>query len=489
MAVMSDIDDALHDGQMPLESTEPNVSTDQGVDRSTVVNVALAAKKAPKDRAGHPPPSQGRLPPEYVLALIAAAMRPDHRSDLLLYVHIPFCSSKCHFCDLVADIPVAQLLSGHSIRESYAGAICDQINYYGPRLHSIGYRPRLVYWGGGTPSRLDPQQIVKVGEALRSSFKIEATDEYTVEMSPETVDRGRLAAFASIGANRISLGVQSFDDEVLRRAGRAHRAAKAENAIALIKQSDFISFNVDLMFGMPDEGPWAVEESVRKAVALNVPHITLYPYRSDSRTVMAKQIVRGYRHNGRDVDLERLYRLAKSHLNNSGYIERAVGYFAKTPELRCKTEEYYFGLQGDYIGFGSRAKSVLAGHALDNEARLQDYIADPLSFRTCDRFLPNELNKIMQTLVRSLWLPEGINYRAFEDFFGYPFSAIRDHATLKTALSFYQHCGASFHETENRLYVSAETRARAGINSISSAHGARLAQERVRARAAMTSDN
>ena len=106
--------------------------------------------------------------------------------DLLIYIHVPFCNSKCTFCDWVSDIPVAELRSGPSTRNDYGQALCQQIRFFGPRLMDMGYTPRLIYWGGGTPSKLEAAKTAEVITALRDSFDLSRVEEHTVEVSPES---------------------------------------------------------------------------------------------------------------------------------------------------------------------------------------------------------------------------------------------------------------------------------------------------------------
>jgi len=165
---------------------------------------------------------------EQVLRALDRELRPEHGNrDLMLYLHIPFCTSKCTFCAWVSGIDTPQLRSAADVRSHYVDAVIDQIRFYAPGINALGYVAPLVYWGGGTPSILEPEEITRLGNALRESFDLSGVREYSVESSPETLTRAKLEAFRSIGVNRVSIGVQSFEEQELRRAGRAQLHAGA----------------------------------------------------------------------------------------------------------------------------------------------------------------------------------------------------------------------------------------------------------------------
>ena len=196
--------------------------------------------------------------------------------DLLIYIHIPFCNSKCSFCDWVSAIPVAE----SEKRAKHAQRICASTlptnSVFGPRLMEMGYTPKLIYWGGGTPSKLEAGETAEVIAALRDSFDLSHVEEHTVEISPESITAQKLETMRSLGVNRISMGVQSFDDAELRKGARAHSAAQAEAAARLIKEAGFTNFNLDLIVAFPDQTLDVLEQSVRKAIELEPTHLTIY---------------------------------------------------------------------------------------------------------------------------------------------------------------------------------------------------------------------
>src|SRR5205085_7228182 len=216
---------------------------------------------------------------EQVLARVSSAVASKANKDLLVYLHIPFCSSKCHFCDWVKDIPVQQLRSGPSVRRGYIEALTKQIRYYGPKLMEMGYEAKFVYWGGGTPTRLEGDEISEVVAALKDSFELSAVEEHTMETSPETLTPEKLKAMREVGIERVSIGIQSFHDTELRRSGRAHMAAGAEAAVRMVKAAGYENVNLDLIAAFPDQSLEMWKASLAKTIELDPSHITVYLYR------------------------------------------------------------------------------------------------------------------------------------------------------------------------------------------------------------------
>ncbi len=404
---------------------------------------------------------------EQAAELIAPCLAATTERSLLVYLHIPFCSSKCVFCDWVTDIPVPQLRSGPSVRAAYVSALCAQIRSFGPRLSELGYVPKHVYWGGGTPSKLSSSELEVIVDALATTFDLPSTGEHTLETSPETLTAEKLQCMRRLGVNRISMGVQSFDDGELRRAARAHSALQAEQAVHLIHEAGFENLNLDLIVALPEQTPEILDRTLAKTVELNPRHVTVYIYRATANTVMAKQIGSGQRRAQQPGDVLRFYDTARRALEQAGYTEYAVGYFMKDDTARFMSEEYYFALEGDYVGFGSGAESILGHHRLQNApARLHEFIERPAWFDSCERFSPQRIESLFQALRLTMLTSIGIDYRRFERLFGFPFAQIRRHPYLRALMRYYSMYGTEFVETPERLYVTEGSRRQAYLASL-----------------------
>lgn len=298
--------------------------------------------------------------------------------DLLVYVGVPFCASKCHFCYWVAETPVGQLVlrEEESPRRSYVDAVRRQIRFMAPQLVARDYAPRLMYWGGGTASILSVREFWAIMWILREQLDLTGVTEATMECSPDSVTSEKLAAYREAGFDRISYGVQSFQDRFLAAQARSHRSGQAREAVLMAGAAGFKEINVDLMCGLPDEEVADFEASVRAALELPVSHVSVYPYEPVPGTVAYRQIERG------SVRFDRSERLAafqrgQELLEDAGLTEYSFGYFGRKP---CQVDLAYYRLEMDWIGFGARTNSLLDGEACVTSDDLPGYLADPLRF-------------------------------------------------------------------------------------------------------------
>lgn len=402
-----------------------------------------------------------------LLDVIEQTLKGVENKDLLIYLHVPFCNSKCVFCDWVADIPVSQLTAVSSFGNQYVQALCAQIRAYGPKLAAIGYTPKYIYWGGGTPSRLEPRHIRAVVETLHESFDLSTLIQHAMETSPDTLTLRKLETIRDCGIARVSMGVQSFDNAELRRSARSHTAEQVVEAVGLIRQAGIEDFNLDLIAALPGQSMETLEYSIRKTIELDPPHVSLYVYRPDPRTVMAKQSNDGHREL---VHLEKMmnaYARAKEMLLAAGYEEYATFYFAKEKRFYFRGEMYYFELQGDYVGFGSGAYSILGHRFLKNASDLHSYLNNPLDFEYCETFSARRPDKQLSILLSEAVLTQaGINYKNFERLTGFSFAEIRPHPYFQVLMQYYIDCGGEFRETSESLSVTPESRSRAHITHL-----------------------
>jgi len=409
-----------------------------------------------------------RLSSEMVWARLRPEIGAAEDRSLLLYVHIPYCTTKCLFCDWVKDIPAPRLRAGGSARGRYVEALARQIRHHGPRIVESGYAPRLIYWGGGTPTRLDAEEIAALAGALRETFDLKAVEEFTVECSPETVTSEKLRTMAVEGVTRLSIGAQSFDDDELRRAGRAHSAAGIRDAVACAYAAGFDDVNIDLIAAFPGQTLESLTATVRQALALEPNHVTVYVYRATEGTAMAEQVRKGHREaNDYGLMLES-YSAARELLQANDYHEYAIGYFARNTSRPCRADQYYFSIEGDYFGFGGGAHSIFGRHYFENEGGQQDtFVNDPLGFSCCERFSERNLQRLFTSVTQTLWIPDGLSFERFERLYGLPFDAVAAHPQVRSFMGYYEMCGAKFERTETHLRVTPDTVAPAYIRALS----------------------
>lgn len=410
------------------------------------------------------------VPGEQVVATLERNLskRPSP-SKMLAYVHIPFCTSKCTFCDWVKQIPSSELQGSDGVHVAYANAIARQMQFYGEALLGTHYDTRLVYWGGGTPTKLCEQGLEIICQALQEHvLKGAAPEEYSVECSPETATESKLRILRSHGATRLSMGVQSFDDAELKFAGRAHRVPQVLAALENARRAGFSNINIDLIAGLPGQELATLMKSVEMAVACELPHISIYHYRATAGTAMVRQVRNSGKQMPRANHVMTIYEAARGYLFSKGYIEYCIGYFCRGEGLQCKCDLYYYELEGDYFGYGSGAYSILGGHYLYNVSNnMQRFVEDPTAFDIMTPVTSKSLARQFGALSPTISTPLGMTYERFERLYGLPFATVKEEPVVKSFIEYYESCGAEFVMDHERLYVTAETRTLALVNATS----------------------
>jgi oxygen-independent coproporphyrinogen-3 oxidase len=413
-----------------------------------------------------------------LMSAIDDALRAGDRSGeqpLAVYVHIPFCAAKCHFCDWVVDIPVGRLRSSAPGRARYVNAVRRQISWYGPLLTGAGYRPVCIYWGGGTPTRLSETELVLLARTLRDSFDLSALRQWSMETTPYDLTPGKLAAARDAGIDRISVGLQSFDPDQLRRSGRGHGADQIPAVVDMIRAAGFANFNVDLICGFPGESREALRDTLERTVALAPPHVSVYPYRATPKTVAAMQIERSVVEAMTAAAMIESYELARAVLGSAGYEEYSFGYWATSPEYEDLDGAYKYSLAGDKIGFGSGAESTIGHHLLWNENdRYADFLDRPEHFSFARKFTLDEPQHLTAPVGAALMTAGGVDFDRFARLTGLSFHDVRRTEHMRRWLEVLGECGASFVEDDRSLRVTPESIHRTYIRYLASTTGAGL---------------
>ena len=250
-------------------------------------------------------------------------------APLALYVHIPFCAARCHYCDFNTYAGLDDLFA------AYALALAEEIRREG-RARA---RPpaRTLYIGGGTPTVLPPDLLARVVDACREAFDVAHDAEFSCEANPGTADLARFAALRQMGANRLSMGIQSFDDAELRWLGRIHTASEAETAVVAARAAGFTNINLDFIFGLPQQSPQTWLRTLARAVALQPEHLSLYSLTVEAGTPLAAEVRRG-RSAALDDDLAAdLYLAACDALAAGGYAQYEISNWARETEASAPT--------------------------------------------------------------------------------------------------------------------------------------------------------
>ena len=282
------------------------------------------------------------------------------KKDIGLYIHIPFCKKKCSYCDFVS------FSDKNSLIEKYKEAVIKEI-----KSKDISkYKINTIYIGGGTPSILDSKCISDIINEVKDYILDNA--EVTIEINPGTADREKLKKYKEIGINRLSIGLQSTDNKILKEIGRIHSFEEFLNIYSLAREVGFNNINVDLMLGLPGQTIEILEESVRKIIKLNPEHISIYSLILEENTKMCDMVNKGILKLPSE-DIERkMYWKVKNMLESNGYIHYEISNFAKKGyESRHNSDCWE---QKEYIGVGIAAHSYLNKIRFSNTSNLEEYI-------------------------------------------------------------------------------------------------------------------
>lgn len=294
-----------------------------------------------------------------------------------LYVHIPFCIKKCSYCDFYS-IPYSR-----SLAERYVTRLVKEVSIFS--THAGGgtfINIDTLYVGGGTPSLLDVSQFQALTESLSDNFDLKGLKEFTIEVNPGTVSPYKLKTYREGGANRISIGAQSFDDRILKKLGRSHCSEDTGRTIEEARRAGFSNISIDLIFGIPLQRESDVLEDTRYALSQSPAHISVYALSVEEGTPLFEE-VRGGLHTPSDDEYASHYWKIKSILEESGYLHYETSNFAKKDSRCLHNMGYWSGKE--YIAFGASASGHLkrgydpGGVRYTNYSNMGDYL------RTIDR--------------------------------------------------------------------------------------------------------
>ena len=267
-----------------------------------------------------------------------------------IYLHIPFCKSRCSYCDFATDV-----FKNTETVERYVNALCEEITNFKFQISNFKSKIDTIYFGGGTPSLLSANQLEKILDALHKSFALDENIEFTLEMNPATVTLEKLQNFKSLGVNRASFGVQTFDDRALKILARGHDANDARNTFKLLREANFENISFDLIAGLPHQTLQNWEDNLNQALSLQPEHLSLYLLEIHESTPLAEQI-RKQRQPLPDEDLAaEMYELMLKKIGKFGYTQYEISNFAK-PNFESRHNSKYW-LCEPVFAFGVSAHS------------------------------------------------------------------------------------------------------------------------------------
>jgi oxygen-independent coproporphyrinogen-3 oxidase len=320
-----------------------------------------------------------------------------------LYVHIPFCAAICNYCNFNRGLFDADL------KDQYVAALGAEI-----RSKGDGTEADTIFFGGGTPSLLEPAEVGEIIRTCRNAFAVSADAEVTLEANPETVTAEKLADFRSAGVNRLSFGVQSFRDDELLRLSRLHSAARARDALAMARAAGFDNVSMDLMMWLPGQSvaDWLI--SVKRLIELEPEHASLYLLEIYPNAPLRDAMARGRWVVAAEDDAAEMYLQAMAALDRAGYEQYEISNVAKLGRESRHNVKYW--MDGEWLGFGCGAHSTRKGVREKNVASTSEYISLVSSGgRLCVEAKPLSMQaRLEDALFMGLRLTRGVDLASIE---------------------------------------------------------------------------
>ncbi len=332
-----------------------------------------------------------------------AAAVPEVLTDkaVLLYVHVPFCRRKCHYCAFHSQAFNQVTFAW------YQKTLLAEVALWGERLG----HPRVdtVFFGGGTPSLFPPAHLAQVMDALRAAFRIDPDAEVSLEANPDSAcDVSYFRALLSLGFNRLSLGVQSLNDHELALLGRPHSARQAVDSYGLARKAGFSNISLDFMFGLPGQNPRGWLETLANAVRLRPEHLSCYGLTVEPNTPLARSLDLNEFRLPPDKDQGKMFVYGAEYLESEGFLQYEVSNFARMG-FACRHNQGYW--QGrDYLGLGPSAVSTLGRRRFTNPRYMDAYDAGVRGrFAGLDFEELDEAARLRELVMLSLRTTEGLD--------------------------------------------------------------------------------
>ena len=357
--------------------------------------------------------------------------------DLSIYIHIPFCVRKCLYCDFLS-FPISADTSSKAGLNAFGGSVQETVESYVNLLRQEiaesavqykEYQVLSIFVGGGTPSLLPAETVSSIMEIIREHYRVTDDAEITMEMNPDTVEEDRLREYITSGINRISIGLQSADDDELERIGRIHDYRTFVRAYELARKVGYCNINIDLMAALPEQSVASYMRTLKRVTLLAPEHISAYSLTLEEGTPLYEQRGR-YRFPTEDEERE-MYALTGEYLASCGYHRYEISNYA-LDGYECRHNKVYWQ-RGNYTGFGMGASSMVENVRWTNPADMKQYRTYVKQFSADDGLsVINAVNK--QTLTVHEQMEEymflglrmmcGIDEREFADEFGTPLDTV-----------------------------------------------------------------
>ena len=362
-----------------------------------------------------------------------------NKKPLGIYIHVPFCRSKCIYCDFYSVTTKEQ-----NLPEQYRKAICQHIREAGAQAPD--YLVDTIYFGGGTPSYFGAEGMAAILTAIRKYFDVSPTAEITFEANPDSVSKHLLRRLRSEGFNRVSLGIQCDDDEILEKIGRPHNYQQAVDAVKLIRRKGFRNVSVDLMYGLPGQSLEAWQETLKNVLKLKPEHISCYGLKVEEGTPLYD--VQEFANLADDDTQADMYLSAIEILRKRGYRQYEISNFCRKGHVSRHNLKYWNG--EEYLGFGPDAASDFGGRRFTAVRDVHAYIEGIQNggavLREVQDVPPRD--RAGEYLMMRLRTSMGIEPEEYERRFLMPF------APLAEALEVFRQRGLAVHTYDGRWHLT-----------------------------------
>ena len=336
----------------------------------------------------------------------------NNEENIGIYVHIPFCKQKCSYCDFTS------FANKENFIEKYINSLKNEINNI-----EISKKNCIdtIYLGGGTPSFIESKYIIDIINTIKNKFKIRQDAEITIEVNPGTVNKDKLQDYKNVGINRLSIGLQTTQNKILKQIGRIHSYEEFINTYNLAREVGFKNINVDLMLALPNQTIEDLNESLENILKLKPEHISVYSLILEDETKMKQLYDEGKINLPSEEQERKMYWLVKEKLEGSNYIHYEISNFSKEGfeskhNMNCWNQK-------EYIGFGLAAHSYIKNKRFCNTSNLHEYIKniEDMNFKNnieiCE--IQNDEEQKKEYMMLGLRKIEGVNIQEFKNKFIY----------------------------------------------------------------------
>lgn len=329
--------------------------------------------------------------------------------DLGVYIHMPFCMSKCKYCDFVSSNKI------NDMTDQYIEALKAEIKMYSDKLSD--YTVQTIFIGGGTPSILDAVKLESVVDELYDNFNVSENVEFTMESNPGTLTESKLKKYTDIGINRLSIGLQSFNNEILKTIGRIHTAEDFIQSYNMARSAGFKNINIDLIYSLPGQSVQDWENTLREVIKLKPDHISAYALKVEEGTPFEKMLDENKLDLPSDDEDREMYDIAIRLLSEQGIEQYEISNFAKRG-YECRHNLIYWNNE-EYLGLGVSAHSYIDSNRYANTIDVHEYIelmAEEKSPVKSEE-PKDKKDEMIETIFLSLRLNRGLNLRKFKERF------------------------------------------------------------------------